>query len=54
MLKGTIFFLVLAIISGLFGLGIIATTATGIARILFFIFLVLALASFLRHKKQGF
>ncbi len=54
MLKGAIFFLVLAIISGLFGLGMIATTATGIARVLFLVFIILAVASFLRHKRQGY
>jgi uncharacterized membrane protein YtjA (UPF0391 family) len=40
-------FLVLAIIAGLLGFGGIASMSVGIAKILFFVFLVLAVLSFL-------
>jgi uncharacterized membrane protein YtjA (UPF0391 family) len=52
MLTWTIIFLVVALIAGLFGFGGIASTATGIARVLFFIFLVLFAVSLLTG--QGF
>jgi uncharacterized membrane protein YtjA (UPF0391 family) len=52
MLTWTIIFLVVALIAGLFGFGGIASTATGIARVLFFIFLVLFAISLL--TSQGF
>lgn len=52
MLTWTIIFLVVALIAGLFGFGGIASTATGIARILFFIFLVLFAISLIAG--QGF
>jgi len=47
MLTWTIIFLVVALIAGLLGFGGIASTATGIARVLFFIFLVLFAVSLL-------
>ena len=47
MLTWTIIFLVVALIAGLFGFGGIASTATGIARVLFFVFLVLFAVSLL-------
>jgi uncharacterized membrane protein YtjA (UPF0391 family) len=40
MLYWSMVFLIIAIIAALFGFGIIASTAAGIAKILFFIFLV--------------
>ena len=45
MLNWTISFLILALLAGALGFGVVAGTAMGIARILFFIFLVLFLAS---------
>ena len=45
MLNWTIAFLILAMLAGALGFGVVAGTAMGIARILFFIFLVLFLAS---------
>ena len=45
MLRWTLTFLVIALIAALFGFGGIAVAAAGIARILFFIFLVLFLVS---------
>jgi uncharacterized membrane protein YtjA (UPF0391 family) len=41
MLNWALFFLVVAIIAGLFGFGVIASTAAGIAQVLFFVFVVL-------------
>lgn len=40
-------FLIIALVAALFGFGGIAASAVGIAKILFYIFLVLALASLL-------
>ena len=54
MLKGSMIFLILAIIAGLFSLGIIAEAAIGIARVLFVVFLVLFIVSLIRHKRRGF
>jgi uncharacterized membrane protein YtjA (UPF0391 family) len=45
MLHWTLTFLVIALVAALFGFGGIAVAAAGIARILFFIFLVLFLVS---------
>jgi uncharacterized membrane protein YtjA (UPF0391 family) len=47
MLRWAITFLIIAIIAAIFGFGGIAATATGIAQILFYIFLVLFLVSLL-------
>ena len=41
MLKWALIFLVVAIVAGVFGFGNISESATDIARILFFIFIVL-------------
>ncbi len=38
-------FLIIAIIAGLFGFGLVASAAAGIAKILFFIFLVVFIIS---------
>lgn len=45
MLSWALTFLVIALIAGLFGFGVIESTAAGIAQILFFVFLVLFLVS---------
>ena len=45
MLYYALVFFVLAIIAGAFGFGLIASTAVGIAKILFFLFVVLFLIS---------
>ena len=47
MLRWALVFLVVAIVAAVFGFGGIAATATGIARILFWVFLVLFVISFL-------
>ena len=43
MLKWALIFLVVAIIAGIFGFGNISDAATDIARVLFFIFIILFL-----------
>lgn len=45
MLGWTLFFLVFALIAAAFGFGGIAAASAGVAKILFFVFLVLFLAS---------
>ena len=45
MLRWTITFLIVALVAGVFGFGNIAGAATGIAKILFFIFIVVFLLS---------
>ena len=45
MLYWALIFFIVAIVAGLFGFGFIASAAAGIAKILFFIFLVLFLIS---------
>jgi uncharacterized membrane protein YtjA (UPF0391 family) len=44
-LRWSLSFLILALIAGIFGFGLVASTAMGIAEILFFIFIVLFLVS---------
>jgi uncharacterized membrane protein YtjA (UPF0391 family) len=53
MLAWALIFLVIAIIAGVFGFGGVAAAATDIAQILFFIFLVLFLASLIVHLVRG-
>jgi len=47
MLHYAVVFFVIALIAALFGFGGIAAGAVGIAKLLFFIFIVLAVATFL-------
>jgi uncharacterized membrane protein YtjA (UPF0391 family) len=47
-----IFFLI-AIVAGVFGFGVIATSAAGIAKILFFVFLVFAIVSLIGNAMRG-
>lgn len=47
MLYYAVVFLVIALVAALFGFGGIATSAAGIAKILFMVFIVLAVATFL-------
>lgn len=53
MLYYTLVFLVVAIVAGLLGFGAIAFAAAGIAKILFFVFLVLFLVSAITHLGRG-
>ena len=47
MLRYAVVYFVIALIAALFGFGGIASSAVGIAQVLFFVFVVLAIASFL-------
>ncbi len=47
MLRFALFFLVVALIAGLFGFGFVASSFMDVAKILFFVFVVLAVLSFL-------
>ena len=51
MLYYSVVFLIIALIAGLFGFGIIASTAAGIAKILFLVFLVLFLVSLIFGRR---
>lgn len=53
MLHYAIVFFVIALIAALFGFGGIAASAVGIAKILFFVFIVLAVVSFLFGSMKG-
>jgi uncharacterized membrane protein YtjA (UPF0391 family) len=53
MLRLAILFLVIALIAALFGFGLVVNTSIAIAKILFFIFLVLAVLSFLGGAFRG-
>jgi uncharacterized membrane protein YtjA (UPF0391 family) len=51
MLSWTVLFLVIAIIAGLLGFGLIEGMAFGIAKICFFLFLVLFIVSLLSSRR---
>jgi len=53
MLSYAVTFLIIAIIAGILGFGVIAGTAAYIARVLFLIFLVLFIFSFIRGRKSN-
>lgn len=53
MLHYAVVFFVIALIAALFGFGGIAAGAVGIAKTLFFVFIVLAIASFLFGSMRG-
>ncbi len=53
MLHYSIVFLVIALIAALFGFGVIASTAAGIAKILFIVFLVLFAVSLLMGRRAS-
>lgn len=46
-------FFIIALIAAIFGFGGIASTAAGIAQVLFFIFLVLFIISLVMHLVRG-
>jgi len=52
MLYWTLCFLVVSIVAGILGFGGIAVAAAGIAKILFFVFLVLFLASLVMNAAR--
>jgi len=49
MLYWALVFLVVAIVAGLLGFGAVAFAAAGIAKVLFFLFLILFLVSLIMH-----
>ncbi len=51
MLGWAITFLIIALVAALFGFGALAGLSVGIAKIIFFVFLVLFIISLLRHNK---
>ena len=53
MLYYALVFFVVAIIAGLLGFGAIAFAAAGVAKILFYVFLVLFLISLITHLGRG-
>lgn len=52
MLKWTVIFIVVAIIAAIFGFGGISESAAGIAKVLFFIFLVLFILSLVFRNRK--
>jgi uncharacterized membrane protein YtjA (UPF0391 family) len=53
MLSWAVTFFIIAIIAGILGFGGISAAAAGIAKVLFFIFLVLFVASLIAHMARG-
>jgi uncharacterized membrane protein YtjA (UPF0391 family) len=53
MLYYTLVFLLIALIAGALGFGFIAFAAAGIAKICFFVFLVMFIASLIMHLTRG-
>jgi len=53
MLQYALVFFIIAIIAGLLGFGVIASAAAGIAKILFFVFLVLFIVTLIGHASRG-
>ena len=53
MLYYSLVFLLIALIAGALGFGFIAFAAAGIAKICFFIFLVMFIASLIMHLTRG-
>jgi len=51
MLRYAVIFAIIALVAGLFGFGIIESTAAGIAKILFFVFLVLFVISLITGRR---
>jgi uncharacterized membrane protein YtjA (UPF0391 family) len=51
MLGYAITFLLVALLAGVLGFGVIAGTAAVIAKVLFIVFLVLFIASLIRHRR---
>ncbi len=53
MLYYALVFLLIAIVAGVLGFGVIAFAAAGIAKILFFLFLIMFIVSLLMHMTGG-
>jgi uncharacterized membrane protein YtjA (UPF0391 family) len=52
LLDWAVIFLVLAIVAAVFGFGGIAQESAGIAKILFFVFIVIYIVSFILNRRQ--
>jgi uncharacterized membrane protein YtjA (UPF0391 family) len=53
MLYYALVFFIIAVIAGILGFGVIASAAAGIAKILFFVFLVLFIVTLIGHASRG-
>jgi uncharacterized membrane protein YtjA (UPF0391 family) len=53
MLYYALVFFIIAVIAGLLGFGVVASAAAGIAKILFFVFLVLFIVTLISHASRG-
>jgi len=53
MLYYALVFFIIAVIAGLLGFGVVASAAAGIAKILFFVFLVLFIVTLIGHASRG-
>jgi uncharacterized membrane protein YtjA (UPF0391 family) len=53
MLYYALVFLVIAIIAGVLGFGVVSFAAAGIAKILFFLFLIMFIVSLIMHASRG-
>jgi uncharacterized membrane protein YtjA (UPF0391 family) len=53
MLYYAVVFLLIAIVAGVLGFGVVAFAAAGIAKILFFLFLIMFIVSLLMHAPRG-
>jgi uncharacterized membrane protein YtjA (UPF0391 family) len=53
MLYYAVVFLLIAIVAGVLGFGVVAFAAAGIAKILFFLFLIMFIVSLLMHATRG-
>jgi uncharacterized membrane protein YtjA (UPF0391 family) len=51
MLSWALTFLILALVAGLFGFGLVAGTSYMIAKVLFFVFLILLVVSLVRGRR---
>jgi uncharacterized membrane protein YtjA (UPF0391 family) len=51
MLQWALIFLVIALIAGALGFFVLSTTAAGIAKVLFFVFLILFLVGLIRGRR---
>ena len=53
MLYYALVFLIVALVAGMLGFGVVAFAAAGIAKILFFVFLIMFLVSLIMHVGRG-
>lgn len=52
MISLIVLLLILALVAGVFGFGLLGATAIGFAKILFFVFLVLLVLSFIGRRRR--